>query len=426
MKKRLFSLLLILALALSLCAAVHAEELKFVYDVNDRIGAENEQILEDLGARICDETGTAVCVYIAEKTTTDFEEIRAFAASFYAENIGRDNGILLVNFFSPEGGRISYYKTGDKLASLSGADLDEIMQAYNSAGTFFDGVHDYMNMVYAKLNGTADFGEVTPEDNPNIPEERQLDRVVDFAGVIDASRLSSLNALADEVSEKYRCDVAVAFVSSLEGRYVVDYADDFYDYKGYGYGADDDGILLLVSVGDREFAETTYGYGKTAFTDYGLTNYLEPRFTRYLGSNDWAGAAEQFINDSGELLRQAREGKPYDYSPSSSPAPAREKKTLKETAPLAALISAVIGFFSGGIPTAAMKRQMKSVEKEYGAAKYARGGLNLRASDDRFLYSNVARTPIPRQTEHRGGGGGGSSVHISSSGRTHGGSHGHF
>ena len=74
-----------------------------------------------------------------------------------------------------------------------------------------------------------------------------------------------------------------------------------------------------------------------------------------------------------------------------------------------------------------MKRQMKTVEKEYGAANYARGGLNLRASDDRFLYANVSKTRIQRDTEHRsGGGGGGSSVHFSSSGRSHGGSHGKF
>ncbi len=425
MKKRLFSLLLVLALALSLCAAVHAEELRFVYDADDRISAENEQILEDLGARIYDETGAAVCIYITEKTTTDWDEIRSFAASFYAEHIGKDNGILLVNFFSPEGGRISYYRTGDKLASLSEDDMTEIMQAYNSAGSFFDGVHDYMNLVFAKLSGAAAFGEVTPEDNPNIPEERQLDRVVDFAGVIDASRLSSLNALADEVSEKYRCDVAVAFVSSLEGRYVVDYADDFYDYRGYGYGANDDGILLLVSVGDREFGETTYGYGVTAFTDYGMQHYLEPRFTPYLGENEWAGGAEQFIRDAGVLLKQARDGQPYDRHDDPRPAPAVEKKSAAERAPLAAVISAIIGFFSGGIPAGAMKRRMKSVEKNYGAANYARGGLRLRRSDDRFLYANVSKVPVPRESEHRGGGGG-SSVHFSSSGHVHGGSHGKF
>ena len=75
-----------------------------------------------------------------------------------------------------------------------------------------------------------------------------------------------------------------------------------------------------------------------------------------------------------------------------------------------------------------MKRKMKSVEKNYGAGNYARGGLQMRRSEDRFLYSNVHRTPIPRE-EHRtggGGGGGGSSMHFSSSGHSHGGSHGKF
>ena len=91
------------------------------------------------------------------------------------------------------------------------------------------------------------------------------------------------------------------------------------------------------------------------------------------------------------------------------------------------MISAVIGFFSGGISTGAMKRQMKSVEKEYGAANYAKGGLNLRMKDDRFLYANVSKTPIPHDNGNRSsGGGGGSSVHFSSSGRSHGGSHGKF
>ena len=421
MKKRLFSLLLILALLLPLCAAIHADELQFVYDESDKIGAESEQILEDLGARIYDDTGTAVCIYIAEKTA-EWEEIRSFAESFYNERIACENGILLVHYFSEGTGRISYYKVGEKLASLSDEDMGEIMQAYNSADTFSGGVHDYMSMVYAKLSGATAFGEVTPEDNPNIPAEHQLGRVADLAGVIDASRLSALNALADEISERYECDVAVAFVRSLEGKYVVDYADDFYDYRGYGYGENDDGILLLVSVDEREFAETTYGYGKTAFTDYGMTHYLEPRFTSYLSENDWAGAAEQFIRDAGVLLKQARNGEPYDYV-----APQRVKRSFKDVAPVAALISAVVGFFSGGIPTSAMKRQMKSVEKEYGAANYARGGLNLRARDDRFLYANVSKTPIPQPREHSGGGGGGgSSIHFSSSGRGHGGSHGSF
>ena len=416
MKKRILSLLLLLTLLLTLSAAVWAERGRYVYDECELLSAEQEQILEALGAEIRANTGASVCACLSNATG---ENVRGFAADFYEREIGESEGMLLVH--NPETNTISYFIAGEKLAGLDEEALTKIFDAYLGSPTFFDGLNNYMNLVYAQLSGASAVGEVRPEDNPNIPAERQYDRVADLAGVIDASRLASLNALADEVSESYRCDVAVAFVQSLGGKYIANYADDFYDYNGYGYGPDDDGILLLVSVGDREFGETTYGYGKTAFTDYGMQHYLEPRFTPYLSSGDWAGAAEQFIRDAGVLLRQAREGQPYD---SNGGGRSVEKRSFKEVAPRAAIFSAIIGFFSGGIPAGSMKRKMKSVEKNYGAANYARGGLQLRRSDDRFLYSNVSKVPIPRD-ENRGGGGG-SSVHFSSSGRSHGGSHGKF
>lgn len=419
MKKRLVSLLLLLALLLSCTAAAYAEQEQFVFDSTGKLSAEELETLNALGAEIYAETGAAVCVCLSNDTG---ENAADFARQFYADAIGEPEGIVLVH--NPGENLISYAASGEKLSSLGEEELSELLDAYNSAPTFFEAVHNFMNLVYARLRGTTAVGTVTPQDNAAIPAERRYDRVVDLAGVLDAQTLSDLNEMADGVSQTYECDVAVAFVESLGGKYVVDYADDFYDYNGYGYGANDDGILLLVSVGDREFADPTYGYAITAFTDYGLQNYLEPRFTGYLGRDDWAGAARQFISDAGELLRQARAGTPYDHYASAS-APSPERSTGQKVG-FAAVISAVIGFFSGGIPTGSMKRSMKSVEKNYGAANYARGGLNLRRREDRFLYTNVHKTPIPRESEHRSSGGGGSSVHFSSSGRSHGGSHGKF
>jgi len=414
MKKRLFSLLLILALILSLSAAVMAAGESYIVDETGRISDGDMAILQQLGETIREDTGAAVCVCITDGTGPD---LHSFAEQYWTEHFGADEGIILVH--NPAANMLSYAVYGEKLTALDEEEINELISAYNSASSCFDGAHSFMNLAYAKLGGPG----------LEVPDARQYDRVVDLAGVIDASTLAELNRMADEVSETYACDVDVVFVRSLDGKYVVDYADDFYDYNGYGYGANKDGILLLVSVGDREFAETTQGYGATAFTDYGLQQYIEPNFTRYLinGRDDWAGAARQFITDAGELLRQAKEGKPYDYY-GGNVVVEREKKSIKDVAPGAALISAIIGFFSGGIPAGALKRQMKSVEKNYGAGNYARGGLQMRRSDDRFLYSNVHRTPIPRE-EHRtggGGGGGGSSMHFSSSGHSHGGSHGKF
>ena len=82
MKKRLFSLFLIFALALSLCAAAHAEVSRFVYDEDDTISAEDERILEELGARIQADTGVSVCVYIARDRGES--DPAAFAERFYS------------------------------------------------------------------------------------------------------------------------------------------------------------------------------------------------------------------------------------------------------------------------------------------------------------------------------------------------------
>ena len=407
MKKRLLSLLVILVLAFSLCAAAHAGTDLYVWDETDHITGEDLEILRQLGARIYDTTGAAVCVCITEETG---ENVHEFAERFWQENVNEPEGIILAH--NPASNTVSYAVYGERLRALDEEEISKLLDAYNTRTDYFEAAHSFMNAVFAELGGAES----------EIRSDLRLSRVVDLAGVIDDTRLSSLNELADRVSEKYNCDIAAAIVPSLEGKYVVDYADDYFIYNGYGMGSDRDGILLLVSVGDREFAEATHGYAITAFTDYGLTNYLEPRFVGSLSGGDWAGAVERYINASGELLEQARNGKPYDYY-----APERVQKSCKDVAPVAALISAVVGFFSGGIPTAAMKSKMKSVEKNYGAANYARGGLNLRARDDRFLYANVSRTPIPRHTEHHSGGhGGGSTTHISSSGHTFGGSHGKF
>lgn len=408
-KKRLFSLLLILSLIFSLCVAAYGETERFVFDETGQITGEELQTLDNLGARIYADTGAAVCLCLSNETG---EDLHSFAQRFWADSIGADDGILLVH--NPETSMISYAAFGEKCAALGEEKLTALAEAYNSGASYFEGAHSYMNLAYASLGGPG----------LEVPDERQLALVTDSAGVIDAETLAALNALAENVSEKYDCDVAVAFVQSLDGKYVVDYADDFYDYNGYGYGENGDGILLLVSVGDHEFAETTRGYGITAFTDYDLQQFMEPGFARYLRQDDWAGAAGQFISDAGIVLERAKNGHDYEYP---EPVAEHEKKTVKDAAPAAALISAIIGFFSGGIPAGAMKRKLKSVEKNYGAANYVRGGLQMRRSDDRFLYANVHKTPIPRQ-EHRssGGGGGGSSVHFSSSGHSHGGSHGKF
>jgi uncharacterized protein len=245
-----------------------------------------------------------------------------------------------------------------------------------------------------------------------------LPLIVDYAGVLNSSELSPLMTKAESVSSQYACDVAVVFVRGLQGSSsIMQYTDDFFDYNGYGYGAGKDGVMLLVDVQGREYWISTSGFGIDAFTDAGQL-YLKDLFVKYLSDGNWAGAADAFISGCDRFLKQARNGQPYDIG-----------NMPKNAFNLYALLGdAGIGFLLGGLPLLKAKKEMETVEPKRDAGDYIRGKAPvLTQRNDTFLGSSVSRVPIPRESDHpHDSGGGGSTIHMSSSGNTHGGSGGHF
>ena len=241
--------------------------------------------------------------------------------------------------------------------------------------------------------------------------------IVDSAGVLSESERTALTNIAEAVSAQYACDVAVVFVRGLgNSSSIMDYTDDFFDYNGYGFGVGKDGVMLLVDVQGREYWISTSGFGIDAFTDAGQL-YLKDLFVKYLSSGDWAGAADAFISGCGRFLKQARSGHPYDIG-----------NMPKNGFNLYALLGdAVVGLLLGGLPLIKAKKEMETVKPKRDAGDYIRGmAPQLTHKNDTFLGSSVTRVPIPRDNERSDNGGGGSSIHISSSGNTHGGSGGHF
>ena len=65
----------------------------------------------------------------------------------------------------------------------------------------------------------------------------------------------------------------------------------------------------------------------------------------------------------------------------------------------------LIGWLVSGTMVEDLKKEVQGVEFQTGAANYAdAAGLNLTKRQDRFLYANVSRTPIPRDAPPTGGG----------------------
>ena len=242
-------------------------------------------------------------------------------------------------------------------------------------------------------------------------------RMNDGAQLLTEDEDNELEASLEELSVRQRFDVVIATIDSLES---VDYtgmeayADDLYDSCQFGYGANRDGVLLLISKGDRKWHISTCGYGITAFTDAGI-QYLGQQMTPDMADGDYAAAFRTFIRWTDAYVTAAREGHPYDVN--NMP---HEPLSIMYLG-----LALVIGLVTALIVTGVMKSQLKSVAPQPDASSYVRqGSMRLTNQRDLFLYRDVHRTERPKESSSNDSGG--SSTHTSSSGSTHGGGGGSF
>ena len=238
-------------------------------------------------------------------------------------------------------------------------------------------------------------------------------RLNDLADILSDSEEEELLATLDEISVRQKMDVTIAIVDDLNGYgSATECADDIYDGLSYGYGKDRDGILLLVSMEERDWAISTCGYGITAFTDAGC-DYIGEQMKDDLSNGNYFDAFNTYASLCDEFITQAREGSPYDVG-----------NLPRE--PLSFIwipISIGIGVTLALIIVGVMKSKLKTVRFQTAANSYMKkDSLALTESSDLFLYHTVTRTAKPESSSSSGG----SSTHRSSSGTTHGGSSGKF
>ena len=246
-----------------------------------------------------------------------------------------------------------------------------------------------------------------------IPATRQLPRLVDNSNLLSSSEKANLEKKLDEISERQKFDVAIVTTNSLDGKSAMDYADDFYDYNGYGQGTEKDGVLLLVS-NEMDYRGNyrhiaTNGFGITAFTDDGL-QWIISQIKPLMLDDDYNQAFNDFAEYCDDYINEAKNGNPYDIN----------NKHREPFKPLMKIgFSLIFGLVVGFIGVSIMKSKLKSVSKNNKAADYAKAGsLILNQSNDIYLYRTVSRV---RRQSSSSSHGGGSSTHRSSSGSTHGG-----
>lgn len=256
-----------------------------------------------------------------------------------------------------------------------------------------------------------------------VMAENHPPRLVDDADLLTAEEEANVEAMLDEISERQQFDVAVVTTDSLDGKSAQDFADDYYDYNGYGMGENYDGAMLVVSMSEREWHITTCGYGMVAIPEYEIDSIAD-QFVSYLSYGEYEAAFLTFAECCDEYVSYANEEDiVYDPSDYEASMEVDTRGNIRQT--LATLFGALVaGFLLAFLPMSVMKKEMKTVNWKAEARDYmVPGSRHLSVNRDRFLYHTVNRTPKPKDTSHHSGGGGG---HISSSGRSHGGGGGRF
>ena len=135
--------------------------------------------------------------------------------------------------------------------------------------------------------------------------------ITDLAGYLTEEQNEELTVQLNSIREKYSFDVAFVSEKSLSAVDAQAAADDIYDYNGYGYGENYDGILFYIADSEREYHFSVCGSGETIFNENGLA-YLEKKIVPYLKKDNYYAAVKSYADHTEELLEMAAEGKPFN------------------------------------------------------------------------------------------------------------------
>ena len=274
-----------------------------------------------------------------------------------------------------------------------------------------------IKLIAASLCTSALIGGAPLLATPVLAEESSKvskDYVVDNADLLTQTEENELSEKLQDISDELQFDVVVVTTNSIGSKTATEYADDYFDYNGYGRGSNNDGALFLVDMGDRKWAISTSGYGIEAIVDSALDD-MEEEIVPYLKSGDYDGAFNEFADLTYDIVNDAKNGKSYSNSTTST---TKNHKNIGTNLIVAFSIGAGISL----IIILVYRSKLKPVKFQKEAKEYiVPGSFNLRRSDV-FLYFNITKVPIPKNNDSDDSG----SFHSSSSGSSHGGSSGSF
>ena len=220
--------------------------------------------------------------------------------------------------------------------------------------------------------------------------------VYDTVDMLTEEERLDLELLADEISWRYNCAVYIVVLSDYEdyGSDPYDAAANIYNQKDLGIGEAGDGVLLMLSTWDRDYAlYIRDGYAQSMVGKY-ARSLLEEAFLDDFAEDDYHGGFSDYLHTCGEFFESAQQGHPV-------------KKPLTQVLPMALGIGVAVAL----VVCLVLKGKMKSVRQGTSADTYVSAeGLNLTEQSDRYTHTTKTSRKISKDSDsgssdHSGGGG---------------------
>ena len=258
-------------------------------------------------------------------------------------------------------------------------------------------------------------------------------RVFDQAGLFSETEIIQLEEKIAQCRKSTKMDVVIVSAYADGERSAEEYADDYYDYGGFGVGKKASGVLLLYYMDGPgqpggECYISTAGTMINMLTDERIESILDDVYGD-LGNRDFAGAAEHFLEDVKAYVKEGVESGQYTYDRDTGEIVRYHSIRLYEVA----IAMVIAGILAGSVCLDIKKRYaMKQSSRELSnslQAYRAECAFHFSVAGDKMVNKYVRSVPIPRNTSSGGGGrghsgsssAGRSTIHTSSSGSSHGG-----
>ncbi len=213
--------------------------------------------------------------------------------------------------------------------------------------------------------------------------------LMDDAALLSPDERAEVEEKLHSVSAEIGMDVLICTTNDLGGKSTEEYADDAVDYE---YGSVSDGILLLFCPDAGLWHVSTLGKGIKTFSDSAIDSIFDS-IRSGLKRGDYAASFERFADEV-----------KAEY---------QDKAALFHVNFVSIGVPLVVALIIAWVIVHSMKGQLKSARFHNAGQYLVPGSLNLTQQTDLYLYSNVTRTRIERESS--------SGTHTSSSGSSHGG-----